>query len=390
MERYCRKILVIFSKTDVTHRQMLKGILEFARGKCLPPWEVQLDQRNIYRRSAGELKNGGFSGIIAAVGNSSDRRRYLDTGLPTVLFEPTLAGLHHYRRRERNVTVFNDHAAEGRAAAEYYLKRGYKSFAYVGTAKTTVWSRERQRGFAARLEKDGMSAAVYPEPEQRDAADFIAEAPKLSRWLKRLPKATALFAAHDERALQVLSAAARAGISIPQQLAILGVDDDELICTTASPPLSSIPVNAEETGWRIAKTMHDLLENRNPEPVIRTCHTRVTTRQSTDAFALTDPFVARALAFALKNLDKPIGVKEMADAANCSRRTLQMKMLSALHLTPQEELSRLRREHAAKLLKETALPIAEVARLTGYCSPSHMNTQLKRHLGLGSSAVRKS
>lgn len=382
------KILVVFSKADVTHRRMLEGILGYARDNCPAAWEIQLDLRDIFRRNTAEIKAGGFSGIIAAVANPADRKRYFASGLPTVLFEPTLARMDHARRPANNVTFFNDHAAEGRTAAEYYLARGYSSFAYVGTPVKAVWSDARRRGFAARLKKDGMHPMVYTPPSGKASTDFTLEAPRLARWLKRLPSPTALFVAHDERAQQVAAVALRAGIDIPGDLALLGVDDDELLCTTASPQLSSIPVNAEETGRRIAERMHELLRGSNSAPVVRTCHTRVIARASTDADSLTDPFVSKAVSYAEKNLSKPLRAEDLAVAANCSLRTLQTKMLRTLHRTPKEELAFLRRSEAVKLLRETRLSVSEIAVRCGYCSASHLGTHLRRSLGQTPRACR--
>jgi len=389
MEASGAKILVVFSKADLTHRHMLEGILKYAREKCGSAWEVQLDLRDISRRNTDELTNGGFSGIIAAIVDARDRAHYFATGLPTVFFEPTLARMDPVRRPANNVTFFNDHAAEGRAAAEYYLARGYRSFAYVPAARPEAWCAARGRGFAARLSKNGFKPHVYAPAKDTGRADFTAEAPHLAKWLRRLPKPTAVFTAHDERALQVLSAARRAGLAIPEHIALLGVDDDELLCTTASTPLSSIPVAATETGWNIAQRMDELLHGRNPTPIVRTCHARIITRRSTDAFWLDDPIVSKAVAYISKHLDASFGTEELAAAANCSPRTLQTKMLASLHRTPREEIALVRQTEAVKLLRETSLPIAEVARRCGFCSATHLGTQLKKSFGRKPLQIRR-
>ena len=388
MDKVVRKVLVVFSNIDVTHRQMLAGILHYAREQCVPPWDVQLDLRDIQRRNSAELVSGGFDGIIAAVINPEDRRKYFATGLPTVLFEPTFARMDKVRRPANNVTFFNDHAAEGITAAEYFLARGYRSFAFVGTAVPLAWSEARRHGFIRRLKQEGLVPRVYAPPRGKAATDFTLESPRLERWLRRLPRNTAVFAAHDERAQQIVCAAQEAQVSIPDDIAVLGVDDDELLCTTASPQISSIPVAAEETGWRFAKAMADLLDGRNPEPIVRTCHTRVVTRTSTDAFALPDPVVAKALGYIGKHLAEPLRGPDLAAAANCSLRTLQQKVLKTLGRTLHAELAVLRQAEALRLLRETRLPISEIARRCGYCSVSHLGARLKTATGLSPRALR--
>lgn len=372
MQKKRRKILVVFSRADMTHRQMLEGIVRYMRERCADRWEVLLDQRDIYRRKPSELAGGTFSGIIAAVGSDEDRRRYFATGLPTVLYEPTLAHISNHGRPANNVTFFNDHAVEGQAAAEHFLSCGFTSFAFVGTVEPTSWSQARQDGFIARLAKSGFHTAVYRPPAKMPRDDFSREILKLGQWLGRLPPRTALLAAHDERALQVLSAAATAQIAIPEDLSVLGVDDDELLCSTASPTLSSIPVNATETGERIAAAMHALLENRATEPIVRTCHTRIVTRGSTDAFANDNLIVSKALDYIRKHLSEAIGVANLATAANCSRRTLEKRMAATIGLSPAEKIRELRRIEAVKLLRETTLPIAEIAVRCGYVTATRL------------------
>ena len=389
MDKQPPKILVVFSNIDTTHRLMLEGILRYVREKCVPAWQVQLDLRDISRRNLSDIVSGGFAGIVAAVMNPADRRKYLRTGLPTVLYEPTFGRMEGERRPDSNVTFFNDHAAEGRAAAEYFLERGFSSFAYVGTATPAAWSTERRAGYAARLRKAGIHPRVYAGPNRVAAADFTKETPLLAKWLRSLPRGTALFAAHDLRARQVEIAAQKAGIRIPDDIVLLGVDDDTLICETASPPISSIQVHAEETGWRFAEAMHSLLKGERTTPVVRTCHTQVKTRQSTNAFALDDPVVAKAVAYAEANLSGPLPLHRLALAANCSVRTLQMKMMHVLGRTVRDEISFLRCREAMKLLSETSVPVSEVARECGYCSTSHLGTHLKRTTGKSPLELRK-
>ena len=383
------KILVVFSNIDVSHRKMLAGILRFAREECVPPWEVQLDLRDLGRRNPAEIKNGGFSGIIAAVINPADRKKYFSTGLPTVLFEPTMERMDRSHRPANNITFFNDHQAEGRAAAEYFLGRGYRSFAFVGTPRPCAWSDARKSGFAATLRLKGLRSACYKVTDEKALSDFTYESKHLENWLKELPHETAILAAHDERAQQITIAARRAGIRIPEDVAVLGVDDDEIICSTAAPSLSSIHVPSEEEGWRFAKAMSELLCGHNPTPVFRTCHTRIIARLSTDTFALTDPIVSKAVSYAEKHLAETLHGEILAKAANCSLRTLQLKMLKHRGRTIKDELAFLRQENALKLLKETNMPIAEVARTCGFCSPSHLGTHIKNTTGMKPLAFRK-
>ena len=384
-----KHILVAFSKFDHTHRQMLGGILKYAHENCASAWRTRLELGNVSRSNLPELLKDGFDGIIVAIVNPADRRRYLSAGIPIVLYEPTMAKWDKIPRPDGSVTFFNDHTAEGRTAAEYFLERGYRRFAYVGTAEPVAWSEARRRGFVSTLSKKGFKCKVFPHSGAKSPCSPVQEAVRLSRWLEKLPPGTALFAVHDERAQQIISLANRAGVSIPDRIAVLGVDDDELLCTTASPTLSSIPVNAAETGYRFAKALDDLLHGRHHDPVVRTCHTRVLTRQSTDISQIEDPFVSRAVAYMRRHLGDSVGGASIAAAARCSLRTLQMRMLAALGRTPKEQFAFLRRTEAVSLLANTSMSVDQIARACGFCGSSHLGLHLKRHLGVKPLDVRR-
>ena len=303
----------------------------------------------------------------------------LDMHCPDKLLEDTAAKDYPILAMDRELDnpfikslVVNNYTAMCELMEEL-VKRGYRSFAFVGTARPVVWSDARRRGFAARLRKEGLRPILYRTPDGKARDDFTLESRHLERWLRRLPHGTAVFAAHDERAQQVTTAARRAGVVLPDDIALLGVDDDELICTTAAPTISSIHVPSEDEGWRFAKAMSGLLDGSHPTPIVRTCHTRVITRLSTDAFAHADPFVAKAVAYAEKHLAEPLRGETLATAANCSLRTLQMRFLKTLGHTIKDGLAFLRQDAAVKLLRETDLPIADVARRCGFASNAYFS-----------------
>lgn len=383
------KILLRFDKDAATDRLMLEGILHYAREKCIPQWDIQLELSDISRHYDSKLEGGGFSGIIADSFNATDRGEFFKTGLPTVLYESAYDKMDSSSRPKNNVTFFNDHTAEGRTAAEYFIERGFKSFAYVGTPIPIAWSVSRRNGFVSRLKKSGMHAIIYPDPVGKAAGDFTTEAPILTKWLKSLPARTALFATHDRRAQQIVSLARQAKINIPEEIAVLGVDDDELICETATPPISSIRVFARETGWRMARAMHALLEGRAHATIVRTCHTNITSRRSTEIFALGDKIVAKALTYAATHLSEDLRVRTLADISNCSVRTLQMKMLLTLGRTVKEEIASLRLTKAIELLSESSLPVAEIAKVCGYSSSSHLGTKTKEATGKTPRKIRR-
>ena len=135
--------------------------------------------------------------------------------------------------------------------------------------------------------------------------------------------------------------------------------------------------------------MHDLLDAREHPRVVRTCHTNIVSRRSTDVFAIGDYVISKAMTYVSNNLDGDLSVKKLADIANCSVRTLQMKMIHTLGRTIKDEIANLKLAKAVKLLSETLIPISEIARKCGYCSSSHMSTKIKAALGKTPLAIRK-
>jgi LacI family transcriptional regulator len=163
----------------------------------------------------------------------------------------------------------------------------------------------RRAGFARAVESAGFPCRVYPAPAPEEAADYSREAPRLAAWLKSLPPQTALYTVKDIRGQQILAACLDAGIAVPDTLAVLSTDDDEVLCETATPALSSIALDGAYTGRICAKALDDLLHGRKRHPLVDIAFPRIVTRRSTDAFAITDPVLARVIATARQNLSAP-------------------------------------------------------------------------------------
>ena len=375
-----KRILVVIPTSTLTQRQLLEGLLEYAHESASSPWQFHLDLRDLNRQRLKDLKSWNCSGIIAYILSDRERQDFIATGLPAVFIEPTLsAPLPHMPRNI--VTFINEHAAEGRTAADYFIKRRYRSFAYIGTAKPTFWSDERIKGFAERLKENGFAPAIYPAPPPREQNDFAIESKRLTKWLRRLPRQTALFCVHDRRAQQVIATASAASLRIPEDIAVLGVDNDELLCEMTVPAISSIPVNDHERGRAVGEAMDALLERRPVRRVQITRHDAVITRTSTDAQAIADPFVARAIAYARDHIAERPSLPELAKAAGCSKTVLNLHARRALGHTITDEVTRLQLDAAIEQLTNTDHTTENIAISCGFCSASHLGLRLKAITG---------
>lgn len=381
------RILVAIPTSTHTQRQLLEGLLAYAHAKGGAPWQLHLDLRDLNRQHLKDLARWRCSGVIAYILSARERRSFLATGLPAVFIEPLLA--QPPRTARRNVVTFvNEHATEGRTAADYFLTRHYRSFAYVGTARPTFWSDERRRGFAARLREAGHRPAVYGGLLPAEQDDFALESRRLAKWLRELPRPTAVFCVHDRRAQQVIATAQAAGLRVPDDLAVLGVDDDELLCEMTVPAISSIPVGDHARGEAVGAAMDALLSGRPTPRHVVSRHTAVTTRRSTDAQAISDAFVARALAHASRDLSTPRTLDELAVVAGCSKTELAHRARAALGHSLGDELTGLRLDRAIACLAQTTRTVDEIAKSCGFCSASHLGLRLRAAFGKSPSAYR--
>ena len=375
-----RRILVIIPTATLTQRQLLEGLLGYTHESATIPWQLHLDLHDLNRQHLKDCKSWNCSGIIAYILSERERREILDTKLPAVLIEPRLSA--PLPDIPGNVVSFiNEHAAEGRTAADYFMKRRYTFFAYIGTAQPTFWSEERIKGYREQLGAKGFRPIVYPTPSPEAQLDFAVESRSLVRWLKSLPRPTALFCVHDRRAQQIIATASAAGLKIPQDLAVLGVDNDELLCEMTVPGISSIPVFDHERGREVGRAMDALLDGRDVERVRITQHDVVITRMSSSAEAISDPFVARAVEYACAHLDERPSLPALAKAAGCSKTVLNIHARRVLGRTISEELTRLQLDSAISRLADAQRTVEEIAQECGFCNASHLAMRLKSEYG---------
>ena len=385
-----KRILISIPTNSHTQRRKLEGVLKYARERHGDNWRLQLDLGGFVRQKLKCFADWKCDGIIAYIDDPSARRHFLSAKLPTVLIEPFLSPSSSISSRQNVVTFINDHACEGRTAAEHFLSLHFKSFAFIGTPEATPWSRLRERGFANRLKASHMSCRIYPALPLSEREDFAREMPRLVKWLKGLPRPTAVFAAHDLRARQILTAADAAGIDVPGHIAVLGVDDDELLCETATPALSSIPTQDTSLGYACGRALAELFKGHPGNRVIRTAHTRIQRRASTDIHAVADPFVARALNWIRNHLDEGASVETIARGIGYSKRMLQSRARKALGTSLGDEVRRIMLTTAAELLANTEKSVSEIAAECGFTSVSHLSLRFKRQYLTTPLAFRKS
>ncbi|MGB9879988.1 MAG: XylR family transcriptional regulator, partial [Anaerolineae bacterium] len=227
-------------------RQFLRGVIRY--GRLHGPWGFYITPGDL-EQALPRMRRWGGTGIIARVETPHVARAILATKLPAILVGLSAARVCGNPSLQKFSQVHSDSIGAGRLAAEHLLERGFRHFAYVGLPGY-LWSQRRQEGFCQRIAEAGFPVDVYPLPEHPDIeTSWEKEHRRLARWLSKLPRPTGLMACNDDRGRQVLEACLTAGIQVPEELAVVGVDNDDLFCELSDPPLSSVALNAESAGY---------------------------------------------------------------------------------------------------------------------------------------------
>ena len=376
-KRYRIALLVEWSRSY--GRGVLNGIARYV--KAHHTWKVYQTERRLCDAAPGWLKGWQGDGIIARIENDELLKQVRRMNLPTVdLFE---------HGREHGVPgIITDNRAIARLAADHLLDRGLKHFAYCGLPG--VYSSDvRSEYFVEYLGRAGYEVSVYENPRQ-PGTGFISTSEDdelrcevtVATWIDSLPKPVGLMACNDVRAHQLLMVCNDRNIAVPDEVAVIGVDNDEMICDLCHPPLSSIRQNPERAGYEGAVLLDRLLEGEAPptEPIFIE-PLGVVARQSTDVVAVGDADLAAALHFIRAHAGDGIHVSDILRHVPISRSTLERRFTAVLGRSPKAEILRMQLERVKQLLSMTDYPLTKIAQLTGFSYVESMCYCFKRTLG---------
>jgi len=285
--------------------------------------------------------------------------------------------------------IITDSRAIGSMAAEHFLDRGFQNFAYCGLDEF-AWSRGRAQHFTQRLQQADFEVELYHPPASKSTRAARSEQNRIADWLRSLPVPVALMCCNDDRALQVVEACKLAGLSVPDDVAVLGVDNDVLVCDLADPPISSVALNTETAGYEAAKILDHLMKGgtmTGQEIAVRPTH--IVTRMSTDILAVTDPDVAAALRFIRRNPNRFMQVDDVVEATNVSRRVLEKRFKATLRRSVHQEIRRVRINNIIPLLVGTDMSITEIALHCGFDGVEHISRYFRKETGVSLRDYRK-
>ena len=376
-----RRVAVVLRMSGTAGRDILTGIFHFTRSNA--NWRTRLFQMpDEFTPDAFRTEMAvGLDGIIASEPGPDETARLVCNSRVPVSFigdpGPILSG-----RKSHIAFTRNDDEVVGRMGAHYLASLGQRrSYGFVPTVSDQYWSTSRLKGFKAALAARGTGAEVFDSPGTAPGSreDLAA----LKDWLAALPKPAAVMASWDTRATQVLAMCKDAHIKIPSQVAVIGVDNDELLDESSDPPVTSILPNHEQLGYAAARTLNNLMVRRSVrssapflvKPV------KVVERESAVASAPAAHLLSRATAYIRKNAVKGIKVKDVAAFLGVSRRLADLRFQQFSGEAINETITRHRLDAVKKFLATTNRPIKTISEECGYIDPSYLKVLFKRRFG---------
>lgn len=379
------KIILLSDFAEDYGKNLLRGIARYSKDHgswtfCRMP--------AYYRETIGIdgilawAKEWKADGIIGRFYNNEEVLKFRQAKIPVIAQD--------FKERFKEIpNITGAYRETGRLGAEYFLKKGFKNFAFYGF-RNIVWSRERAEGFNERVKEAGYDVHFYERTDSR-AMDLWRYKPSaLSRWLKSLPKPIALMSCDDNLGNHITEASRQIKIKIPEQIAVLGVDNDEMLCDLSDPPLSSISLDTEKSGYEAARLMQQMIEKKvDKYNDIVVQPTQIVTRVSTDIFASADKYIVDALKYIHDNLDKNLKVNQVLKEVPLSRRSLEKRFVLTTGYPVYEYIYNQRIEKFTQKLLETDMTIFEIALDLGLSDSKNIARQFKQIKGLTPVAYRK-
>lgn len=365
-------------------RGLIRGIAKYSR--LNGPWNFLKTPAFFIagnkKKFLEEIKQFNPDGIIM--------REVPDTEEIISLGKPVVISPHLHKKFTGALNIIEDCRTTGQMAAEHLLSKGLRNFGFCGF-DSMFWSRERGAGFYDRIIENGHSVFVYNQPKKKSDRTWENEKPILRKWLISLPKPIGLMCCIDERSDQVSEICKVEGIHVPEEVAIIGVDNDEMICELSSPPLTSISFNSEGIGFQAANLLAKLIKGQkipNTEELI-TLPTYVVQRQSTEITSVEDSDVAEAIAYITKNAGRSISVMEVLHTVAVPRRTLERRFRTLVGNSIYQEIQNERIKRIESLLIETNMTVTEIAYSMGFSNPNEMTRFFNNKRKISPTSFRK-
>lgn len=375
------RVALIVETSLASGRDILRGIARFAQEQG--SWSLFHAPRGLEEGVGPWLSRWRGDGIIARIQNRAIANAVAAAHVPTVDVLGVLP--------ESGFPIVRvDDASVSRLAAEELLRRGFRNFAFFGIAGEN-WSERRRDAFQEFITSKGWPSSVFESPRHFEGRmSWRAYIRDITRWLGTLPKPLGLMVCSDQCGSDVLEACRSADLAVPDEVAVIGVDDDEPLCEVCHPPLSSVLPGHVKVGYEAAALLQRLMSRSRPptQPVL--IHPQnVVVRRSTDVLAVEDAVVANALRFIRDHACEGVSVDQVARAAGVSRSDLQRRFRRVLSRAVHDELVAARIKRAVELLTNSNLSLDEIAERAGFNHQAYMSAVFRLQMNATPSSVRR-
>jgi LacI family transcriptional regulator len=370
-----RRVAILIDTARAIGRNLLRGVIRYHHEHG--PWGIVFRPHGRDEAPPFWLRRWHGDGILARVANQRQAEALRQTGVPIVNLPYDHEGYGF------PWLCFDNHGVT-RLAAEHLLERGFQHFGFCGWPRgLNARMDERCDLFVQHVEAAGFHCDVFPARSgHRPAGLWEFEQEEIAAWVRALPKPVGVMACYDDRGQHVLAACQLAEVQVPDEVAVIGADNDELLCSLADPPLSSVHSGFDRVGYAAAELLERLMAGgKAPRSPIHLAPLHVVARQSTDVLAIEDRDLAAALRYIRSHAGRGLTVQEVLAAVPMSRSQLERRMKQALGRTPKAEIIRIQLNRVKELLIETNLSLAAIAAKVGYEYPQYLSDLFRKKFG---------
>ncbi len=373
-----KKVALLVETSREFGRQLIIGVARYSR--IHGPWTFYKESID-FKSTIPSLARWKPDGLII--------RDSLITEELHKLKIPTIVALHCSSPQGHMPVIRTDSISIAEIASHHLIEKGLKNFAFCGF-KNYNWSIERGKYFCKFNEEAGYGTRVYTPPDNVMENDWEYEQQYLSEWVVSLPKPVGIFACNDDRGQHILEVCKQSNLKVPEEVAVIGVDNDPLICDISDPPMTSIALSIEAAGYEAAKLMDQMIDGKRiSDKQILVTPSYLVQRQSSDILAVNDADVARAIQFIIKNAKNKILVEDVVKTTGISKSTLERKFRRTIHRSIYNEIQNVRIDLISKLLLETDMSISQITSLFDFTDVEHISRYFKREKGVGLREFRK-
>jgi len=373
------RVALLIESSRAYGRGLLLGVAKYVREHG--PWSISLQEQSLSDATPDWLRKWKGDGIITRLESREMVQVMRRLRVPAVYLRTPPVGFPV-------PTLLTDHAAAARMAFEHLRERGFRSFGFCGF-EGVDYSDARKRHFVDIVGKSGMACHVFENPSRRRhgrSTDLEREGLRdgglVAKWIQSLPKPVGLMACNDMRGQQVLEACRATNINVPDDVGVVGMDNDEVLCDLSDPTLSSVVPDTFRIGFEAAALLDQLMAGKEPPASPVYIEPKgIQARRSTEVLAIDDRLMTAAIRFIRERACEGIDVRDVLKAVPMSRSTLERRFVKVVGRAPKDEIMRVRLNQAKQLLAETGLSVEFIAEKTGFNRAEYFSRIFKKKNG---------